>query len=50
MFEHGVTVETAPSLWIMIPILTLLGITFIRLNFGLEHNFKCNKINHHYLF
>ena len=38
MFEHGVTVETAPSLWIMIPILTLLGITFIRLNFGLEHN------------
>jgi len=38
MFEHGVTVETAPSLWIMIPILALLGITFIRLNFGLEHN------------
>ncbi len=38
MFEHGVNLETAPSLWIMIPILTLLGITFIRLSFGLEHN------------
>ena len=35
--------KTAPSLWIMIPILTLLGITFIRLNFGLEHNL--NAIN-----
>jgi len=38
MFEHGVNIETAPTLWIMIPILTLLGITFIRLSFGLEHN------------
>lgn len=38
MFEHGVSVETAPSLWIMIPILTLLGITFVRVTFGLEHN------------
>lgn len=40
MFEHGVGLETAPSIWIMIPILTLLGITFIRLSFGLEHNLE----------
>lgn len=38
MFEHGITVETAPSLWIVIPILTILGISFIRITFGLEHN------------
>lgn len=40
MFEHGLGLETAPSIWIMIPILTLLGITFIRITFGLEHNFQ----------
>jgi hypothetical protein len=39
MFEHGVGKEASPSLWILIPILTLLGITFIRVNFGLHHNF-----------
>lgn len=39
MFEHGVGSEASPSLWIMIPILTLLGITFIRISFGLDHNF-----------
>ncbi len=43
MFEYGVNIETVPSLWIMIPILTLLGITFIRLTFGLEHNL--NAVN-----
>lgn len=40
MFEHGVGLETAPSIWIIIPILTLLGITFTRVTFGLEHNFE----------
>jgi len=39
MFERGVAPEASPSLWIMIPILTLLGITMIRVNFGFEHNF-----------
>lgn len=40
MFELGVSQETAPSIWIIIPILTLLGITFVRITFGLEHNFE----------
>jgi hypothetical protein len=40
MFEHGISVEASPSLWIIIPILTLLGITFIRVTFGLDHNFN----------
>ncbi len=39
MFEQGLGLEAAPSLWIVIPILTLLGITFIRVSFGLEHNY-----------
>lgn len=39
MFENGISVEASPSLWIMIPILTLLGITMVRVSFGLEHHF-----------
>ncbi|MEA3512854.1 MAG: hypothetical protein U9R37_04580 [Campylobacterota bacterium] len=39
MFEHGISSEASPSLWIMIPILTILGITFIRISFGLDHHF-----------
>ncbi|KAB7887377.1 TsoY family (seleno)protein [Poseidonibacter ostreae] len=42
MFEHGVSVEASPSLWIIIPILTLLGITFVRVSFGLDHNFNAS--------
>ncbi|GGD34070.1 hypothetical protein GCM10012288_05060 [Malaciobacter pacificus] len=40
IFESGISMEAAPSLWIIIPILTLLGITFVRLTFGLDHNFQ----------
>jgi hypothetical protein len=39
MFEHGISPEGSPSMWIMIPILTLIGITLIRLDFGFEHHF-----------
>lgn len=39
MFRHGISPESSPSLWIIIPILTLLGITFIRISFGLDHHF-----------
>jgi len=39
MFEHGIAKEASPSLWILIPILTLLGITFVRISFGLSHHF-----------
>jgi hypothetical protein len=39
MFEQGIAKEASPSMWIMIPILTLLGITLIRINFGLDHHF-----------
>jgi hypothetical protein len=39
MFEKGISVEASPSLWIIIPILTLLGIAYVRISFGLEHHF-----------
>lgn len=39
MFRNGIGVEATPSLWIMIPILTLVGITVVRLYFGTAHNF-----------
>ncbi len=42
MFEQGISVEASPSLWIVIPILTLLGIMMIRVSFGLDHNFNSN--------
>jgi len=45
MFEHGIGSEASPSLWIMIPILTLLGITFIRISFGLDHHFNQSLAN-----
>ena len=40
MFKYGISTETAPTLWIIIPILTLLGITFIRISFGFDHHFN----------
>jgi hypothetical protein len=39
MLEHGIDREGSASLWIIIPILTLVGITFIRLAHGLHHHF-----------
>ena len=37
--EHGVDKGSSVSLWMMIPILTLMGITVIRLTMGLHHGF-----------
>lgn len=39
MFEHGINKESAISLWIIIPILTVLGIAIFRISMGLHHNF-----------
>jgi hypothetical protein len=35
MLSHGIRPEAAPSLWLMIPITTLLGITFMRTTHGM---------------
>lgn len=37
MLRHGMAVEAGPTLWLAIPILTLLGITFIRDVSGMAH-------------
>jgi hypothetical protein len=39
MLQHGIDQRTSPSLWIVIPILTLIGITLIRLIMALHHGF-----------
>jgi len=38
--KYGVDKGTSASLWMMIPILTLMGITIIRLSMGLHHGFE----------
>lgn len=39
ILEHGIAKEAAPTLWLVIPFLTLGGITLIRMFFGLDHHF-----------
>ena len=39
MLQHGIQPAAAGSLWIMIPVMTLLGITTIRITRGMEHGF-----------
>ncbi len=40
MMENGIAKEAAPTFWLVIPILTLGGITVIRLLMGLDHHFE----------
>lgn len=40
MMEHGINRENSPTLWILIPILTLIGITVVRVDHGLHMNLK----------
>jgi hypothetical protein len=39
MLNQGIAPAASPSLWIVIPILTLLGIALIRITHGLSHGF-----------
>ncbi|MBO8171384.1 MAG: hypothetical protein H0Z33_05755 [Bacillaceae bacterium] len=38
IFKQGIAKETSPTLWIIIPIVSLLGITFVRLYMGYHHH------------
>jgi hypothetical protein len=40
MLHHGIKPAAAGSLWVMIPVMTLLGIAAIRISKGLEHGFE----------
>ena len=42
MLTHGIRPAAAPSLWLMIPITTLLGITFMRTTHGLHESFDAH--------
>ena len=52
MFNHGINKESSVSLWIVIPILTVLGIAFFRISMGLHHNFDApsHPMDHGVLF
>ena len=43
MMTHGLQAKSAPSLWMLIPILTLLGIEWVRIQHGLGHHFSSPK-------
>ncbi len=36
MLKHGLAVEASPTFWVLIPILTLLGITYVRFQHGIH--------------
>lgn len=42
IFRYGISKEGSATLWISIPILTILGIAFIRMFFGLSHNWEAH--------
>lgn len=45
MMSHGLQPQATPSLWMLIPILTLLGIEWLRLQHGLSHHFTGGASN-----
>lgn len=50
ILKQGISREASVSLWIMIPILTLLGITAIRMTFGFSHGFSKDEPSSAWLF
>jgi hypothetical protein len=49
IFQNGIDKESSASLWIGIPIITLMGISAVRLMHGLDHNFDTIATNTSYL-
>ena len=44
ILRKGLALEAGPTLWMGIPILTLVGITFIRVGSGISHNLLGTKL------
>ena len=42
ILKNGIDKETSPTIWMVIPILTLIGITLIRILMGLDHHLEAN--------
>lgn len=40
MLTHGLQPQATPSIWMLVPILTLLGIEWVRMQHGLSHHFE----------
>ncbi|SEA12011.1 hypothetical protein SAMN05660420_01278 [Desulfuromusa kysingii] len=49
IFQNGIDKESSASLWIGIPIITLMGISAVRLMHGLDHNFDTSSTHTSYL-
>jgi hypothetical protein len=47
--KNGLDLNGSPTLWILIPILTLLGITYVRYTMGTHHNFDAPLINSQFI-
>lgn len=45
ILRNGLAVDAGPTLWLGIPIFTLVGITFIRLGSGVSHNLLDTELN-----
>ena len=45
MMTHGLQAQATPSIWMLVPILTLLGIEWMRLQHGLSHHFSSGVNN-----
>lgn len=39
MLQHGLQPQATPSIWMLVPIMTLLGIEWVRMQHGLSHHF-----------
>ena len=39
MMQHGLQPQATPSVWMLVPIMTLLGIEWVRMQHGLSHHF-----------
>lgn len=50
IFKQGISEEMSPTLWIVIPITTLIGITLVRLISGIHHHFLGTNPNPVFLF
>jgi hypothetical protein len=40
MLQHGLQAQATPSLWMLVPIMTLLGIEWVRMQHGLSNHFS----------
>lgn len=50
MAQHGLNAEAAPTITIIVPLITVLGILILRVNHGMGEHFEAHLANGDYLF